>query len=380
MGIKVVIDEDLAGRLPTQPIGVLVGLKTPLYVLSYHATPPAPYGVSASRWLASHVDQVNGMCVGGVCVVGIYTPNSATEVETEVNGMRTARLNLLLYKGGRGRLMGKEVKEDVTRSMELKSVGRLLDNIVVLTVRVEMDIAVEKGNLEEDLITALNNGILMFSGGFVVVNTNDERELSSVMGWTEKEEDKTVSGEILLPLGSGGVQSKVCVKGGMHVEAVVTSESTVGEVLNVLRDDLRRSVQTRLQLLHEMEADDEIATRQSSQGKAIPVRVLARAQGRLPMTEYLAEGESLDQDVQSRFVEVLSWTDEDIEQYELVQTEHFADVSKFSSDSRSKKPDVESLDIEKIEADTNMDSHISFAIGLAVLIAFLAILYKNLFT
>lgn len=379
MGIKVLIDEGLAHRLPALSAGVLVGSRVPLCILSYHATPLAPDGVSRSRWMASHVDQVNGMCVGGVCVIGIYTPKNAAEAEVELGATRTAGLNLLICKGGKGRLMGKEVRDEGTKSVDLKNVSRLLSEIVQVMVRVGVDITVaEERKVEERLCEELKEGMLLLEGGHAVAGTNDERALSDVMEWT-KEGAKTVSGEIFLPVGMKEGRNRVRVRGGMHVEAVVMPDSKVSEVLRVVRDDLERSVRTRMQLLREMEEGDEIEAQESVRSKAVPVRVVARAQGRLPMTDYLTEGESLDEDVQGRFVEVLSWTDEEIEQYNLILTERFAEVTILQSVPRTKKPDVEPLDIETVDADASMDGYIPIAIGLAVLIAFLAILYKNLF-
>lgn len=378
MGIKALIDEDLANRLPTLSAGVLVGSKTPLRVLAYHATPLAPDGVSTSRWMASHVDQVNGMCVGGICVVGIYTSNNAAEAEMELSAVRTAGLDLLICKGGKGRLMGKEVRAGGTRAVDLKNVRRLLSEVVEVAVRVGVDVTVaEEEEIEETLSEELKEGILVLEGGCGVVGTSDGRALSDVMGWAE-DGIKTVSGEILLPVGIKESGTGVRVRGGLHVEAIVTPDSTVGGVLKVVRDDLERSVRTRMQLLREMEEGDEIAAQESVRSKVVPVRVVARAQGGLPMTDYLTEGESLDEDVQGRFVEVLSWTDEEIERYNLIQTEHFVDVAISQSVSRPKKPDVEPLDIGIVNDDESMDSYISIAIGFAVLIAFLAILYKNL--
>lgn len=141
------------------------------------------------------------------------------------------------------------------------------------------------------------------------------------------------------------------VTGGAYILAVVPAEATAGEALRAVREDISRSLYTRVYLMHEAstESDDgkpneekdkhtEIIENGASLECHWPVRVIARAApgdqaSQLGMTEYIAKGEALE-DVEERVAEVLSWTSDDVAHASIELVETGNEVSEVATRSQ----------------------------------------------
>eukprot|EP00177_Eucheuma_denticulatum_P001346 GFKZ01002443.1.p1 GENE.GFKZ01002443.1~~GFKZ01002443.1.p1 ORF type:complete len:385 (+),score=66.25 GFKZ01002443.1:170-1324(+) len=384
MGVKANLDAKLASKLPSLPPGLILGTPTtPYQLVSHHATPPGPTSIPAAQWTASHVSQVTAMSPGGIQILAIYTPTPVTEIDTALSAARLANVPMILCKGSKGKIVAKQLHDSKTSTVDLKLVDSLISTCINVAARVQMKI----WGGETDVARALQSSILVLADDVIIADESADSQLFVAMGWTE-DEGEQLAAEILLPIGakSRESESSTCVQGGLHVEAVVSRACTVGDVLRYVREDIQRSVKARWQVLREMQEDDqgEGGLAEGDNGaQVVPVRVVARAAGRLPMSEYMVEGEVMMEDVRDRFVEVLSWDDEDIDAYELKQAERFAQII-----DASKNESVPPLDMDTIESEEAAESEdqagaealLHFMVGSSVVIAILAILYKNLFT
>lgn len=323
------------------------------------------------------------MSPGGIHVLAIYTPTPVIEINTAVAAARLANVSMILCKGSKGKIVAKQLRDGKTSTVDLKLVEGLISTCINVTARVQMRI----WGGETDVARTLQSSILFLADDLIIADESADSRLSVAMGWTEDEGDQ-LAAEILLPIGATTSESEpsTCVQGCLHVEAVVSRASTVGEVLRYVREDIQRSVKARWQVLRELQEEEAQGEGEAAEGgsdaRVLPVRVVARAMGRLPMSEYMVEGEAMMEDVRDRFVEVLSWDDEDIEAYDFNQAERFAQVI-----DASKRESVPPLDVDTIDSEDAAGSDgegaealLHFIVGSSVVIAILAILYKNLFT
>lgn len=156
------------------------------------------------------------------------------------------------------------------------------------------------------------------------------------------------------------------VTGGVYILAVVPAEATAGEALRAVREDITRSLHTRVNLMHETtdDSDDgklneekgkdtEITENDASLERHWPTRVIARAAPgdharQLGMTEYVAKGEALEE-VEERVTEVLSWTSDDVASAPIELVERGNDVSELVAKPQGQSAEtVETRTVDRV--------------------------------
>lgn len=159
--------------------------------------------------------------------------------------------------------------------------------------------------------------VVLRVAGIAVVSIDDERL------W---------EGEKITILVPGGADDNIM--GGVAVCGVVRDGCGVGEVLRVVREDLVRSWGVRCAVKKEIEEAGETGW---------PLRMLAFAERRLPMSEFITPGESEDE-VACRFVETLSWSDVERYMYDIVRVE--AESKENREVPKQEVPELQVPDLE----------------------------------
>lgn len=410
MSAKAQIDATLASQLASLPPGLLIGTAYPLRLLSHYATPPAPQAVPFVHWASEHARLVVPMCPGGLRPLAAYTPSSSpTDMRNAALIARAMSATLVVSIGSGNRPIAKTTAKygDIDlRSTDLRSVKSLITSTVTIktVLHVPTVMASSDKGCEERLLSLLEASAVSICRT-LVVDLGDERLLADMLAWkpspTPKGKKKAVAtpgaqtpiqAEVLLPVGEPSPQegdhrvhsrgTPVCMSGAMYINAVVMQEATLGNALAALREDACRSVRARLQLLREVEEDGEGVHRTMCM---LPVRVVAQPKSGshlLPMSEYVLEGESVKDDVTSRLVEVLSWTETELKAYRLVEVECIAVVEPTGTNHavsaglipQGNPTSMRTLDI----AAKAPVAYVYQALIAAVFVAILAIVYKFL--
>lgn len=344
------------------------------------------------------------MCPGGVRPLAMYTPSSSqSNLRNAALVARSVSAALVVSISSAGRVVAKKISEH--SDVDLRSADlRQVHSLVLSTVAIRTELHIPKlllpsETLCEEIVVSLIQGSVLSIDNTLVVDTDDQRLLADAVGWElllvekgKKKRPKPVAkapilSQLLLPLGSSSPENDdhvmhraempVRISGSMYAEAIVMQESTLGNALTALREDACRSLRTRLQLLRESEDDERYRQAMS----IMPARVVARPKtgSRLiPMTEHILEGETIENDVLSRFVEVLSWSETELGGYEILQVENFADVEPCGSGPMA----VEAMDVNPksmraldVAAKAPM-AYMYQALMAAVVVAILAIAYK----
>lgn len=116
------------------------------------------------------------------------------------------------------------------------------------------------------------------------------------------------------------------LSGSLATVAVVSHKATLGDALRAMRDDAVRSLKARLDLFHETRLAENIKKIQHPPYK-LPTRILAfQSAGSLPVVDYLAKDETIDDDVACRLVDVLSWTESQLDRSKLDSVESEAEM------------------------------------------------------
>lgn len=381
------------------------------------------------------------MCVGNIEILGIFVPGTSqkptTSVAIEAAAAQARRAApaapLVLAVASRGRPVLKSAADDTIHSSDLRITSGLSRTVVIvravvtlpslavpLAARAPVDVERDCVHFIEKLVRKAAISIPA-EHPVIVFDVADDRELAQVMGWPLDKPSKKkpplplklapLDVHLHLPLGitdadtddgdegATSVQSDsttITLSGSISVRAVVTKQSTVGEVLQAVTHDLSRSLQARIELLSSEDIDeneDNITANDDANdtpgSRPFPARVIASPNedtgSFLPMTDYLMHDENIDEDVTGRFVEVLSWSDDQLSQYTLQQVENLATVPPRSveqdkiepvNESKSKKDD--SLAIQEVDQAVDVPLLvIAYGIGFAVVLAICAILLKQ---
>jgi Odorant response abnormal 4-like len=168
--------------------------------------------------------------------------------------------------------------------------------------------------------------------------------------------------------------SRIHLCGTLRICAVVAKDATLGEVLAALRADAAASLDTRAEMLRELDTESELPPRDAGD-RSLPARVMIRPVATgvgVTLCDYVSAGETIGDDVVERVGELLSWTGKD-------------DAARFSFELVERMVDSECRattvpsDSSKAALDTSLNaSHVfdsSFGIacwltGAAVVVAF----------
>lgn len=324
------------------------------------------------------------MCTGGISILGTFTPflnaiqptpasvvTAAAALARHVVTDTERHPPILLCAGHKGRLVVKEVLDPAKgiKSAVMKDLSALHRGIVCIWSNVQLPVAHipckasdDLREVETDCVAAIeplfSKAVLRMSGphdSVVVTSRDDDTVFADAMGWQLNlvgnkknvtfQSRQPVNAELLFPLGGDDLSAKpskddtdkvVRLSGTMFVQAVVMQDCTLGDLLEAVRSDMLSSLKVRLQLLAEIDEDneeDEIehdtpALYMRPGCRALPARVLATPINEtptacLPMSEYILAEETVDDDVTSRFMEILPWNQNSLEQYKIEQKEQF---------------------------------------------------------
>lgn len=404
MVTKIHIDTSISSKIRGLPAGVFLGTLSPPRIVRHHKTPPMLPAVTRASWAAAHADQVRAMCPGGLSIIALFYPEPLPSSLPPVPGAP-----FVIGLSNSGRIQAKQLREPQPRTAVVKEVDNLANGVICVRADVQFpNIPVptfDPGHEEDDCAEALQGllwsavVILKDSKGndVVIADTADRRSLTEVMAWEPQDlskgkctwdEKEALEAEVLLPIGRAVEEHResregVTVGGGMHVEAVVMQDATLGAVLTAIKDDMERSLRARVQLIQEGKSEEGAAREERTGVRPMPVRVVARRTNKgnvLPMTDYLDEGETMDDDVLIRYVEVLSWNDDEIDANDVQQVEQFASVHTPRGEKGSAKPSP--IDMSQVdESDSSASSSITLAQGAVIaafLMAILAIIVKEL--
>lgn len=443
VGIKVQIDSHLCNPLPTEP-AFLIGTTEPARILCLVPQLPAPPDTSALVWTSEHARLISAMCVGGINVLGLYVPSgntgtTATDVEVaaalarrifvRLSIMRANSLvgPLVLCKGVKGKPAVKLIPTEASespRQADLRITQGLSDNIIILRGHVTLQ-GITTGFVQEgvDLETACIeytnkltlHAIIDVSGAgkqsVIIDSEDDDRSLSSLMGWpssstSKKKPDANVPPlqdiNVLFPStlfssrpltlfnkdSMGSMKKSVALHGLISVFAVVLRDTAAGEALRNVRSDMSRSLRARVDIAHEM--DDSELQNSSAKGRSpLPIRVVAWPSeimtcSKLPMTDYLIDSSSLEE-VKSHFAEILSWSKDDLSLAHFEQTEEFPsefsgkdnDEESFSPSNTIKNRPPPIPDVMLRDHDEGVPQLLLNGVILAITLAIAAIILKQ---
>ena len=347
---------------------------------------------------------VRMMCPGGLSIVALFYPEPLPSSLPSVPGAP-----FIVGLSNSGRIQAKQLREPEPRSAVVRDVENLKAGFVCVRASVEFPTipvpTFDRGQEEELCAEALQGlvwsavVVLRDRDGkeVVVLERTDKRPLAAVMGWETEdlskgkcawEEKDAVEADILLPVGRAVEERRekgvgLTVGGGMHVEAVVMQDATLGTVLTAVRDDMDRSLRARVHWAEEGKRYTIGDTAPRTVIRDMSVRVVARKSGKgnvLPMTDYMQEGESWDADVMTRFVEVLSWNDDEIDANQVQQVEQFRSDDASQRQRNLAKPSALELS-QSQDANASASSSMTLAQGAiiaAFVMAILAIIIKEL--
>lgn len=191
------------------------------------------------------------------------------------------------------------------------------------------------------------------------------------------------------------------LSGSLATIAVVSRKATLGDALRAMRDDAIRSLKARLDLFHETRLNENIKKIQQPP-YVLPTRIMAlQSIGSLPVVDYLAKDETIDDDVACRLVDVLSWTEPQLDASKLDYVESEAkmiveetrDEGKRGEGKRGEgkqyeeKRDVPSspdpVTLNKEDSDDadepveELPQILVYGVSLAVILAFIAIVVRQ---
>lgn len=447
MGVKVQIDSALSEILPTKTC-FLLGTSDPPRILYMTPFLPTPPETSSQSWTTEHARTLHAMCPGGVSLLGTYAPSgerntSMSSKNVDLMALLVRRIaatldlpafQFVLTTALKGRLAVKQVAhdEDGVRAADLRVVSNLADravrlqgqvalkNIVVPLATEHNDQSIKKAEQTcvaraEQLASLAVVSISKSEKVHILTDVTDERSLAEVMTWPIPSGSKKksqvsvippVDVDIHLPFGepvtdedddgkgdgnkketSQTPQTSISLSGYMFVQAVVTQDSSIAEVLHAIRGDVKRSLQTRMQLLCEGDELEEDPDEMSTPGsRSFPVRVVASSKAprprHIPFTEFISAGEDMN-DVKARIAEVLAWSESDmsdasVERKELVGKVHAAEKSD------AVVPPLKAEDIDacsELDDDDEMEGPPPLLVNgvlLAIILTVIAIVVKQI--
>jgi Odorant response abnormal 4-like len=377
--------------------GVLLGLArgaNTTAVLCALPTPPAPPGASPLSWAALHARAVARLAPGGLRVVGVCAPAAAADrsalaeraAAVESDAGRPMVVVTCDAKGAPSASVvshGMRSAASSTTQADLLVVDGLVASTCVVSTTLPLDslpsVAASAEN-ETSAATEMRciDSAVKYISSFLAIHAPPAIYVSSTADQRLLPTTKTnLTVAVLLPAVPSlctPTASHIHLRGTLRICAVIAEDATLGEVLASLRADAAASLDTRAELLREMDAESELPPRDAGD-RSLPARVMIRPVATgvgVTLCDYVSAGETIDDDVVERVGELLSWTGKDDAarfSFELVErvVDSECSATTVPNDSSKAAPDI------SLNASHVFDSSYGIACwltGAAVVVAF----------
>uniref|UniRef100_A0A7S2ZTI1 Protein odr-4 homolog n=5 Tax=Rhodosorus marinus TaxID=101924 RepID=A0A7S2ZTI1_9RHOD len=287
MGRKLLIEEQI---FQEQGRGVLIGRHASNWIaIGAVKTPQEPEGshLGGDRWSVEHSQQVEEALPGGLCVIGVFSLSSiesdARLIAFASGACRSVAEPIIVSRTSQGSTRFVCVGEHgaMTR-IDQQTITNVLDMFVRVNANTRVSILADHFNALVDVVSdayedspaALMDGKQIFSGISTTWTSSDLR--------------------LLLPSKSVGTTRKISkqfcnVNGEVALNSVVEKSCSAVDLTKALKQDLRRSLITRLdRMVSEESAEEE-------QCGYLAARCTGSLDGlSVPISEYLSPYDELD--------------------------------------------------------------------------------------